>query len=98
MEDLGHHFREVGVTGYPEGHPFISGDLLRQALIDKERHATYIATQMCFDPAAIFAWSAAPESTELGSRSELAFPELSTLYAWPRSQPASASAPRHGLC
>lgn len=57
MEDLGHHFREVGVTGYPEGHPFISGDLLRQALIDKERHATYIATQMCFDPAAIFAWS-----------------------------------------
>ena len=56
MEDLGHHFRQVGVTGYPEGHPFISGDLLRQALIDKQRYATYIATQMCFDPAAIFAW------------------------------------------
>lgn len=57
MEDLGHHFRAVGVAGYPEGHPFISGDLLRQALIDKQRHATYIATQMCFDPQAIFAWA-----------------------------------------
>jgi methylenetetrahydrofolate reductase (NADPH) len=56
MEDLGHHFREVGITGYPEGHPFISGDSLRQALIDKQRHATFIATQMCFDPQAITGW------------------------------------------
>jgi methylenetetrahydrofolate reductase (NADPH) len=56
MEDLGHHFKVIGITGYPEGHPFISGDLLRQALIDKQRHATFIATQMCFDPAAIVTW------------------------------------------
>ena len=59
MDDLGHHFQAVGVTGYPEGHPFISGDLLRQALIDKQRYATYIATQMCFDPQAIFSWARA---------------------------------------
>ena len=51
MADLGHDFSEVGITGYPEGHPFISGDLLRQALIHKQRYATYIATQMCFDVA-----------------------------------------------
>jgi methylenetetrahydrofolate reductase (NADPH) len=57
MEELGHHFREVGITGYPEGHPFISGDLLRQALIDKQRHATFVATQMCFDATAISSWA-----------------------------------------
>jgi methylenetetrahydrofolate reductase (NADPH) len=56
MEDLGHHFKVVGITGYPEGHPFITADSLRQALIDKQRHATFVATQMCFDPAAIAAW------------------------------------------
>ncbi|MGH8923130.1 MAG: methylenetetrahydrofolate reductase [Acidimicrobiia bacterium] len=57
LDDLGHHFVEVGITGYPEGHPFISGDLLREALIAKQRHATYIATQMCFDSQAIAVWA-----------------------------------------
>lgn len=56
MDDLGHHFAEVGVTGYPEGHPYISGDLLREALISKRRFATFITTQMCFDVAAIETW------------------------------------------
>ena len=56
MSDLGHPFSDVGITGYPEGHPFISGDLLRQALIDKQRYATYLATQMCFDVPAIETW------------------------------------------
>ena len=56
MADIGHDFSDVGVTGYPEGHPFISGDLLRQALIDKQRYATYIATQMCFDVPGIETW------------------------------------------
>jgi methylenetetrahydrofolate reductase (NADPH) len=56
MSDIGHDFSDVGITGYPEGHPFISGDLLRQALIAKQRYATYIATQMCFDVPAIETW------------------------------------------
>ena len=56
MSDIGHEFSDIGVTGYPEGHPFISGDLLRQALIDKQRYATYVATQMCFDVAGIETW------------------------------------------
>jgi methylenetetrahydrofolate reductase (NADPH) len=56
MTDIGHDFSDVGVTGYPEGHPFISGDLLRQALIDKQRYATYVATQMCFDVPGIESW------------------------------------------
>lgn len=56
MDSLGHHFSELGVAGYPEGHPFISGDSLRQALIEKRRYAHYITTQMCFDPRAIASW------------------------------------------
>jgi methylenetetrahydrofolate reductase (NADPH) len=56
MADIGHGFSDVGITGYPEGHPFISGDLLRQAMIDKQRYATYIATQMCFDVPGIEGW------------------------------------------
>jgi methylenetetrahydrofolate reductase (NADPH) len=56
MSDIGHGFSDIGITGYPEGHPFISGDLLRQALIDKQRYATYIATQMCFDVPGIETW------------------------------------------
>lgn len=56
MSDIGHEFSDVGITGYPEGHPFISGDLLRQALIDKQRYATYLATQMCFDVPGIETW------------------------------------------
>jgi methylenetetrahydrofolate reductase (NADPH) len=56
MAAVGHPFLEVGITGYPEGHPVISGDRLRRALLDKQAHATYIVTQMCFSPQAIVDW------------------------------------------
>ena len=56
MADVGHDLADVGITGYPEGHPFISGDLLRQALLDKQPYATYLATQMCFDVDGIETW------------------------------------------
>ncbi|MEX2251613.1 MAG: methylenetetrahydrofolate reductase [Acidimicrobiia bacterium] len=56
MADLGHPFLEVGITGYPEGHPVISADRLRQAMLDKQAHATHIVTQMCFSPRAVVDW------------------------------------------
>jgi methylenetetrahydrofolate reductase (NADPH) len=56
MADIGHSFAEVGITGYPEGHPFIPLDALRQAMLEKQRYATYVTTQMCFDPAAFATW------------------------------------------
>jgi len=59
MAALGHPFLEVGITGYPEGHPFIPSDHLRQALLEKQAHATYIVTQMCFNPQTIVDWIAA---------------------------------------
>ena len=51
-----HGFREVGVTGYPESHPFIEDDVTIQAMWDKRRFATYIVSNMSFDPATVTAW------------------------------------------
>ncbi len=56
MDDLGHHLTDIGVTSYPEGHAVIPDPKLRQALHDKQPHAAYMTTQMCFDPAAIGAF------------------------------------------
>lgn len=56
LADLGHPFLELGITGYPEGHPAIAGDRLRQALLDKQGYATYLVTQMCFSPKTILGW------------------------------------------
>ena len=58
MDGLGHAFEHIGIGGYPEGHPVIPDDALRQALLDKLPFATYIVTQMCFDPDAIVTWVA----------------------------------------
>lgn len=48
--------RTIGIAGYPEGHPAIADETLEQALTHKSRHADYVATQMCFDAAALVAW------------------------------------------
>lgn len=58
MAELGHGLDEIGVTAYPERHPFIDDTTLRQALMAKQRFATYMVTQICFDPAAIAQWLA----------------------------------------
>ena len=58
MADLGHGFEHVGIGGYPEGHPLIDDETLRRALLDKLPFATYIVSQMCFDPGAIVDWVA----------------------------------------
>jgi methylenetetrahydrofolate reductase (NADPH) len=48
--------REIGVTGYPESHPFIDDDLTIQAMWDKRQYATYIVSNLCFDPRLIGKW------------------------------------------
>jgi methylenetetrahydrofolate reductase (NADH) len=58
MEDLGHPFTSIGVPGYPEGHPSIPDDVLTTSLRNKQAHASYVTTQMSFDPDAISAWIA----------------------------------------
>ena len=57
LDSIGHHFSEIGVGGYPEGHHFIPQDTLDTSLKEKAALATYIATQICFDSAAIVAWA-----------------------------------------
>jgi methylenetetrahydrofolate reductase (NADPH) len=56
IADVGHRLDDIGVGGYPEGHPLISDEVLMQALEDKRRFATHVATQICFDPEAIARW------------------------------------------
>jgi methylenetetrahydrofolate reductase (NADPH) len=53
-----HGLREIGVTGYPERHSFIEDDLTIQAMWDKRRIATYIVSNLCFDPRVVKRWVA----------------------------------------
>jgi methylenetetrahydrofolate reductase (NADPH) len=57
-----HGIREVGIAGYPEGHPRIPGHELDRALADKIAASEamglrlHIVTQFCFDADAIIGW------------------------------------------
>jgi methylenetetrahydrofolate reductase (NADPH) len=56
MDELGHDLAEVGITGYPESHPFIDDDVTIQAMWDKRHFATYIVSNICFDANVISSW------------------------------------------
>ncbi|MFI9569121.1 5,10-methylenetetrahydrofolate reductase [Streptomyces rishiriensis] len=58
LSELGSPFARVGVTGYPESHPLIHDDLTVQAMWDKREHATYIVSNLCFDPRVLGEWIA----------------------------------------
>jgi methylenetetrahydrofolate reductase (NADH) len=58
IDELGHPFTEIGVPGYPEGHPDIGDDVLVAALKEKQKLATSMTTQMCFNPMALMTWLA----------------------------------------
>ena len=56
MDELGYEFEEVGITGYPEGHDFLDDDTLASAMERKAPYATYVVTQLCYDPDAVIQW------------------------------------------
>ena len=56
MSEIGHTLEEVGISGYPESHPLISDETTIQAMYDKAPYATYIVSQICFDPAVTAHW------------------------------------------
>jgi methylenetetrahydrofolate reductase (NADPH) len=58
MMAVQHGLGDVGVTGYPESHSFIDDDMTIQAMWDKRRVATYIVSNLCFDPKVIKKWVA----------------------------------------
>jgi methylenetetrahydrofolate reductase (NADPH) len=57
MAELGHDLDEIGITGYPESHPFISDEDTIKAMYEKEPYATYIVSQICFDAEVIAGWA-----------------------------------------
>jgi methylenetetrahydrofolate reductase (NADPH) len=52
----GHGLGDIGVSGYPESHSFIDDDMTIQAMWDKRRIATYIVSNLCFDPRVVKKW------------------------------------------
>jgi methylenetetrahydrofolate reductase (NADPH) len=56
MMRTGHGVDNVGVSGYPESHSFIDDDMTIQAMWDKRRIATYIVSNLCFDPRVVKRW------------------------------------------
>jgi methylenetetrahydrofolate reductase (NADPH) len=58
IDDAGRPFDEIGIPSYPEGHVDVDAEVLLAAVKDKQSYADYMATQLCFDPAAIATWVA----------------------------------------
>lgn len=56
MAEIGHHLT-VGIPCYPEGHPDIPDPILAGALADKQPHASWMTSQMCFDGEVLAAWA-----------------------------------------
>ena len=56
MAGLDHGIDKIGVGAYPEGHPLIDDSTLFRYLHGKQRFASYMVTQMCFDPDVIVSW------------------------------------------
>jgi methylenetetrahydrofolate reductase (NADPH) len=59
MAEIGHPLSEIGIPAYPQGHAFIADGPLLEALRAKAEFASYVTTQLCFDPGAIGSWIAA---------------------------------------
>ena len=56
LDALGRPIERLGITGYPQSHPNIDDDVTVQAMWDKRQYATYIVSNLCFDPASVKRW------------------------------------------
>lgn len=56
MAEIGHDIQSIGIAAHPEGHPQVDDRELLRLLLEKQPFATYMVTQMCFDPRAIVTW------------------------------------------
>lgn len=56
MAEIGHSIEDVGVAAHPEGHPLVDNEELLRLLLEKQELATYLVTQMCFDPDVLINW------------------------------------------
>jgi methylenetetrahydrofolate reductase (NADPH) len=53
---LDHGLSEIGTTGYPESHPLIDDEVTIREMFEKAEFATYIVSQICFDPSVTAQW------------------------------------------
>lgn len=56
LGELDHGLTQIGVAAYPEGHRAIPGPALLDALLEKQRVATFMSSENCFDAAVIVSW------------------------------------------
>jgi methylenetetrahydrofolate reductase (NADH) len=56
MGEFRDRFNEIGISGYPESHQFISDETTIEAMFEKEPMATYIVSQISFDADVIDTW------------------------------------------
>jgi len=56
MAEIGHNIEDIGIAAYPEGHPLIGDREILSFLKEKQQLATYMVTQMCFDPETLVSW------------------------------------------
>jgi methylenetetrahydrofolate reductase (NADPH) len=57
MGELRTTFTDIGISGYPESHHFISDETTIEAMFAKAPMATYIVSQICFDADVIATWA-----------------------------------------
>jgi methylenetetrahydrofolate reductase (NADH) len=55
LAEGGYRF-DTGIAGYPERHPIVADQELRRALVEKMPFASYMVTQICFEPRTVAAW------------------------------------------
>lgn len=56
MAEIGHDIEGIGVAAHPEGHPMVNAAALIRLLLEKQAYASYLVTQMCFDPVVLGRW------------------------------------------
>lgn len=57
LNDRGHHFNDIGIGGYPEGHALFPQNDINQALRDKAPYADRVLTQICFNADTSTEWA-----------------------------------------
>lgn len=80
LAEHGHPFTEVGIPGYPEGHPTIPDDRLLAALAEKQAFATSITTQLCFDAGRIRTWLLARRAAGINLPVTIGIPNVAQLH------------------
>lgn len=56
MAEIGHELEDIGVAAHPEGHQLVTETGLLDLLLKKQAFATYMVTQMCFEPIPLITW------------------------------------------